>query len=234
MLPPLQFREIWPKIPNFGEVYQTIFQNRNCQNFKKGCPPKRPSRFRKVCPSPNPGISATIRHGTPTFVSSVYALTSRPLEPEIPKRNKRETTVARHRFHLDHNMLSRSKWIFLHYSFQLSIWKWYCPRKSVRLHITGLLKLVPPPYVSNILPRIFGKLEKLVTAKRIDFRKLEKLVTENLAREAREKKIALFSCFTRENGDFWCQKRVSERLRISGKREKLVPKSSEFPENLKS
>ena len=46
-----------------------------------------------------------------------------------------------------------------------------------------------------------------MTAKRIDFRKLEKLVTENLARE---KKIALFSCFTRENGDFWCQKRVSD------------------------
>ena len=78
-----------------------------------------------------------------------------------------------------------------------------------------------PPYVSNILPRIFGKLEKLVTAKRIDFRKLEKLVTENLAREAREKKIALFSCFTRENGDFWCQKRVSDN-------------GSEFLENVKS
>ena len=53
------------------------FQNRNCQNFKKrGCPPKRPSHFRKVCPSPNPGISATILHGTPTFILSVYALTS--------------------------------------------------------------------------------------------------------------------------------------------------------------
>ena len=81
----------------------------------------------------------------------------------------------------------------------------------------------PPsaPSVSNIWSRIFWKLEKLRTKKKCDFGKLEKLVTENLAREARQKKIALFSCFTRENGDFGCPKRVSDN-------------GSKFLENMKS